>query len=79
MSTDEQQDLNKRLDKQDEMLRQIHTALVGDEMGNPGLVRRVGALEKEQEAQKHKLIYWAGIVAGVSVVLSWLKSKIIGG
>jgi len=76
--------LHTRLDCQDEMLRDIKRALVGDPaLGHQGLVSRQAQTEEalvqvkaEQDAQGKKLLLWGGMVAGASAVISFIKDKI---
>lgn len=76
MSADE---LSARLDRQDRVLDEIHTALVGNtELGHPGLVRRMDSVEKKLTSQEHQMLKWAGVVTGLSIALGALKQKLFG-
>ena len=76
MSHDE---LSSRLDKQDRMLESIHSALLGDNYGNRGALKRLDEVETKQTEQERTMIKWAGIAAGASIVLTALKDRILGG
>lgn len=68
--------LNARLDKQDRILEEIRTALVGNpSMGNPGLVKRVEAVEDTVSKERMERIKWAGFAAGVAFIATALKEK----
>lgn len=80
MSAEEISAIHSRLDKQDDMLRSIHGALVGNEgLGHRGIVSRIDALEKSDAEHTTKLVRWGGIVAGASLALQLAKEKLIGG
>lgn len=68
-----------RIQNIEEALARIETALIGDsEMGNPGLVHRVGTVEskvKHIEGDRLKLI---GVVTGVGGVVSLLITYVFG-
>lgn len=60
-------------------LSRLETALCGDEaMGNPGITRRLNAVEIEQREQGRKLLLWSGIATGAGVVITHLKTKWFG-
>lgn len=76
MSTDDKNEIIAHLTKQDELLRKMSSAILGDEFGNQGLVKRTAALEARVDATERKMIYWSGAAAAVAVAASYLKSKI---
>lgn len=85
-------DLTKRMDAQDTMLKEILTALKGDQLGNPGLVSRVGnvevevrkraeaadvlAIKTQVEAHDRKLWLGATLISAVWAVLVAFKEQI---
>jgi alcohol dehydrogenase YqhD (iron-dependent ADH family) len=72
-------DESSRLEKIEGALKRIETALVGDsEMGNPGLVKRVGTVEGKVKILQAERVKFLGAVAGASLVLSILATFIFG-
>jgi hypothetical protein len=70
---------NQRLVKIEQAVGRIETALVGDsEMGNPGLVKRVGTVEGKVKTLQTERVKFLGAVAGASFVLSLLATYIFG-
>lgn len=64
----------RQVDEDRKILRDIHTALVGDGLGNPGLVKRIEAVEKKVETHDRKL-WLAGlsVTGAFSVALVFVK------
>jgi hypothetical protein len=72
MSADEIQSIR-------DSLHRIEKAIIGDPaMGHRGIAARVDAIEKLVEAHGRKLLWWSGIVAGASVIITHWKVKIFG-
>jgi aminopeptidase-like protein len=62
-----------------ESLVRIETAIVGDpQMGNKGLAQRISEVENKNGDIERKLILWGGVITGISVTLTHLKTKILG-
>lgn len=51
----------------------IITALLGNEYGTPGIVKRLDANEKKVEEINRKIVKWSGIAVGAAMVLGFLK------
>lgn len=76
MSSEDKNEIIAHLTKQDELLRKMSSAIMGDEFGNQGLVKRTAALEQRVDATERKMIYWSGAAAAVAVIASYVKTKI---
>lgn len=73
-----------------ELLRDIHTALVGNDLGTTGLINRMDAVEKKSSENKKQLnnikstsvLYGTGAGTGVSAIIlaikAWWVSKFGG-
>lgn len=66
-----------------EALNRIEKALVGDPaMGHIGIADRLRAVEAQAHETDRKLLLWSGVFTGIwmfiSVIFSWLKSKLSG-
>ncbi|HWA27842.1 MAG TPA: hypothetical protein VG734_19460 [Lacunisphaera sp.] len=69
----------KRLEDMENALQRIETALIGDsEMGNPGLVKRVGAVEGKVKTIQNDRIKLIGAVTGASFVISIIATWFFG-
>jgi hypothetical protein len=56
----------------------ILTALVGNDLGTTGVVKRLAGVETRVDAIERKHIKWAGIAVGISFVVGVLKDWIWG-
>ena len=56
------------------MLREIHTALVGNDYGTTGIVKRLATVEQKLLEFDRKSVFWAGIVAAASALCSGLAA-----
>lgn len=72
LTTKAMEDLSKKVDR-------IHSALIGDELGNDGLVERVKFLEEEAEKNKmfRERIYISYgimmmIATGIAYISNWI-------
>ncbi len=52
----------------------LKDAIEGNRLGNPGLAKRVDALETSEKAITHKFILWGGIFTGIGFALQYIKS-----
>lgn len=60
-----------RLDKIQDSVSRIERGLFGDSpMGDPGLVKRLGAVEGKVKNHERKLVEWGGIIIGASAIVS---------
>lgn len=58
-------------------IREIKTALVGSKLSGPGLIQRVGEVEKTVENHDRKIWFFSSLSAGLGFIapsiLSWFK------
>ena len=60
-------------------LERIEKALVGDPaMGHKGIAQRLSDVEQTTQEHSRRLWLWTGMGAGAGVVLSHLKTKLLG-
>ena len=77
MSTEETSSLHVRLDRQDCVLAEIRSAIVGNPtMGHVGLATRMNQLEDRVEGHGRKLLFATGALAGFSLLFDWFKGKL---
>lgn len=58
---------------------QLYKAVVGDNMGNPGLVKRIEKIESDLEEQKkfkEKIMTSAAILISIAGLVGWLSDKL---
>ena len=80
MSADEMESIKSQLTKQDEVLHEIRSALVGNKaMGHKGLVDQVQEHGKSIAEHDRKLVFATGAAVAVSSLLSAAKIKLFGG
>lgn len=59
-----------------EQQSRLMTALVGDDLGTTGIVKRLATVEKHAEETDKKLVRWGSLVAGASLTLGLLKDQV---
>lgn len=80
MSTDEISAIHSRLDRQDAILHEIRTAIVGNQdMGARGIAGRLADVEEHAKAVDRKLLTWGGIVTGAVFAAEVFIKKLNGG
>jgi hypothetical protein len=58
-------------------VQEIHAALVGNpSMGNPGIIKRVEAVESKQAEQDRTMVKWAGVAAGIAMLAGYFKDRL---
>lgn len=72
MSDDQVRTIHEKLDR-------IERAITGEpHLGHKGLAQRIGDAEAVIAGHDRKLVLWGGVVTGLSVAASYLKTKLIG-
>ena len=62
-----------------EQLDRIERAIAGEPaLGHKGLAQRMNDAETVIAGHDRKLVLWGGVVTGLSVAASYLKTKLIG-
>lgn len=57
-------------------LREIKTALIGNNLGTPGIIPRLAAVEAQGSAHDRKLLVWGSILSAAGVALVFIKDII---
>lgn len=62
---------DQRLENIERAVDRIERGLFGDpEMGDSGLVKRLGAVEGKVKNHERRLVEWGGVIVGASAIIS---------
>lgn len=62
---------------QEKMLKDVHEALVGNDLGQEGLVKRMTKQEKKTENLERKVLLYSSFGSGIILTFKFLLSKFI--
>jgi hypothetical protein len=70
------EDLARKIDRVETVVKSIHISMTGDLMGNKGVIPRVDTLEDKVEKHDRKLLVWGSMIVAAGAAAEFLKDLI---